>query len=104
MLRVGACALEITSKAGTHLGGSGWGEHRPARFVMDPLFAKAFIRTAVRTMKKGLYGCHIWGDARLSPERFDLPECHKVIVDGGSHGADSYYCVRLIRVLIKEPA
>jgi len=43
MLRVGAVQIEITPKAGTHLAGSGAGEHRPAQMVIDPLFAKAIV-------------------------------------------------------------
>lgn len=43
MLRVGAAMIDITPKAGTHLAGSGAGEHRPAQMVIDPLYAKAIV-------------------------------------------------------------
>ena len=42
-LRSGAAMIDITPPAGTHLSGSGAGEHRPAQAVMDPLFAKAIV-------------------------------------------------------------
>jgi hypothetical protein len=41
LLRVGAASRDITPPFGTHLSGSGCGEHRPAQSVIDPLFAKA---------------------------------------------------------------
>jgi hypothetical protein len=34
---------DITPKAGTHLAGSGAGEHRPSQVVLDPLHAKALV-------------------------------------------------------------
>ena len=40
-LRAGAALVEITPASGTHLAGSGAGEHRPAQSVMDPLYASA---------------------------------------------------------------
>ena len=40
-LQVGAVMVDITPPPGTHLAGSGAGEHRPAQTVMDPLYAKA---------------------------------------------------------------
>lgn len=43
MLRAGAAMVNITPKAGTHLAGSGLGEHRPAQSVLDPLYAKAAV-------------------------------------------------------------
>lgn len=46
MLRAGTAMVEITPKAGTHLGGSGMGEHRPAQSVLDPLYAKALVLEA----------------------------------------------------------
>lgn len=73
-----------------------------------------YPRTAVRMIKRGLWGCHVrgdawfagvtefWNDAGLSSARFDLPECKKVIVGGGSFGGDPHYCIRLIRVDVKE--
>ena len=41
LLQAGAAMVDITPPAGTHLAGSGAGEHRPAQTVMDPLYAKA---------------------------------------------------------------
>jgi hypothetical protein len=43
-----------------------------------------------------------WNDAGLSSARFDTPESKRVIVGGGSHGADPHYCIRIIRVEVKE--
>ena len=43
LLKAGAAMIDITPPAGTHLAGSGAGEHRPAQAVMDPLFAKAIV-------------------------------------------------------------
>ena len=40
-LQAGAAMVDITPPPGTHLAGSGAGEHRPAQTVMDPLYAKA---------------------------------------------------------------
>ena len=42
-LRAGAATVDITPPLGTHLAGSGAGEHRPAETVMDPLYAKAIV-------------------------------------------------------------
>ena len=42
-LRAGAAMIDITPPLGTHLAGSGAGEHRPAETVLDPLFAKAIV-------------------------------------------------------------
>lgn len=42
-MRAGAARVEITPPAGTHLAGSGAGEHRPAQMVLDPLYAKAVV-------------------------------------------------------------
>ena len=42
-LLAGAALVDITPRLGTHLAGSGCGEHRPAQSVIDPLFAKAII-------------------------------------------------------------
>ena len=62
-------------------------------------------------MKGDLWGVHVrgdawhqgrikedWNDAGLSSARFDIPESKKVIIGGGSHGADPHYCVRIIRI------
>ena len=74
-----------------------------------------FPRTAVRMRKDNLWGMHVrgdawragitenWNDAGLSSARFDIPESKRVIVGGGSLGADPHYCIRLIRVEVKEP-
>ena len=42
-LSAGAAMIDITPPAGTHLAGSGAGDHRPARIALDPLFAKAIV-------------------------------------------------------------
>jgi len=42
-LRAGAALTDITPSAGTHLSGSGCGEHRPAQSILDPLFAKVIV-------------------------------------------------------------
>ena len=42
-MRAGAASVDITPKLGTHLAGSGAGEHRPAREVLDPLYARALV-------------------------------------------------------------
>ena len=42
-LRAGAALVDITPPPGTHLSGGACGERRPARSVLDPLFAKAII-------------------------------------------------------------
>lgn len=42
-LRAGAALVDITPAAGTHLSGSGCGEHRPAQSVLDPLLAKVIV-------------------------------------------------------------
>jgi len=41
MLKAGAARVEITPPLGTHLAGSGQGEHRPAEEILDPLYARA---------------------------------------------------------------
>ena len=89
----------------------------PDGYVMleaEPLEWK-YPRTAVRMRKGGLWGIHVrgdawwegikedWNDAGLSSARFDIPESRKVIVGGGSHGADPHYCIRTIRVEVAEP-
>lgn len=72
-----------------------------------------YSRTAIRMMKKDLWGMHVrwdawqvvgedWNDCGLSCARFDIPESKKVIIGGGSHGADPHYCVRIIRIDVKE--
>lgn len=72
-----------------------------------------YPQTAVRMMKKDLWGIHMryntwklvgedWNDCGLSCARFDIPESKKIIVGGGSHGADPHYCIRLIRIEVQE--
>lgn len=73
-----------------------------------------YPRTAVRMRRDNLWGMHVrgdawsagvkedWNDAGLSSARFDIPESRKVIVGGGSSGGDPHYCIRIIRVEVKE--
>ena len=42
-LSAGAAMIDISPPPGTHLAGSGAGDHRPTRAVLDPLFAKAIV-------------------------------------------------------------
>ncbi len=42
-LNAGAAMVDITPPSETHLAGSGAGDHRPTRAVLDPLFAKAIV-------------------------------------------------------------
>jgi len=42
LLRAGAAQVDITPKAGAHLAGA-VGVHRPARLVLEPLYAKALV-------------------------------------------------------------
>jgi len=42
-LCAGAAQVDITPCAGTHLSGSGMGNHRPAESVLDPLYARAVV-------------------------------------------------------------
>ncbi|MBM3279721.1 MAG: hypothetical protein FJY95_16820 [Candidatus Handelsmanbacteria bacterium] len=42
-LGAGAASAQITPPAGTHLSGSGMGDHRPAEVVLDPLYARAIV-------------------------------------------------------------
>jgi hypothetical protein len=93
--------------------GSGCGTQCYVIIEAEPLEWK-YPRTAVRMRKDNLWGTHVrgdaweagisenWNDAGLSSARFDLPESKKVIVGGGSHGGDPHYCIRLIRVEVKE--
>ncbi len=48
--QAGAVQIDITPPFGTHLAGSGAGEHRPAQSVLDPLYAKALV-VAVGTQR-----------------------------------------------------
>jgi hypothetical protein len=93
--------------------GSGCSNQSYVIVEAEPLEWK-FPRTAVRMRKDNLWGMHVrgdawkagisesWNDAGLSSARFDIPESSKVIVGGGSQGADPHYCIRLIRVEVKE--
>ena len=42
-LSVGAAMVDITPPLNTHLSGDGSGQHRPARHVLEPLYAKAMV-------------------------------------------------------------
>lgn len=42
-LCAGAAMIDISPPEGTHLAGSGAGDHRPTRTVLDPLYAKAIV-------------------------------------------------------------
>ena len=80
----------------------------------EPLEWK-YPRTAVRMRRDHLWGMHVrgdawkagitedWNDAGLSSARFDIPDSRKVIVGGGSQGGDPHYCIRTIRIEVKEP-
>jgi len=45
-LCIGAAQVDITPQYPAHLAGSGRGEYRPARFVQDPLYARAIVLEA----------------------------------------------------------
>ena len=45
-LQAGMAQVDITPPFPTHLAGSGGGDYRPARFVEDPLYAKALVLEA----------------------------------------------------------
>lgn len=93
--------------------GSGCSNQAYVILEAEPLVWK-YPRTAVRMRKSNLWGAHVrgdawhtgvkedWNDAGLSCARFDIPESRKVIVGGGSHGADPHYCIRTIRIDVKE--
>lgn len=93
--------------------GSGYSNHAHVVVEAEPLVWK-YLRTAVRMKKSDLWGMHVrgdawmkgivedWNDAGLSSCRFDIPESKKVIIGGGSHGADAHYCFRIIRVEVKQ--
>ena len=42
-LRASAAMIDISPPPGTHLAGSGAGDHRPTQAVLDPLFARAIV-------------------------------------------------------------
>ena len=92
--------------------GSGCSSNAQVWLEAEPVEWK-YPRTGVRMMKRDLWGMHIrydgwrstdesWNDAGLSSARFDLPDSKKVIVGGQSLGADPHYCIRIIRVDVKE--
>ena len=93
--------------------GSGCSNQSYVIIEAEPLEWK-YPRTAVRMRRDNLWGMHVrgdawnagitesWNDAGLSSARFDTPESKRVIVGGGSHGADPHYCIRIIRVEVKE--
>ena len=63
--RAGGALVDITPKAGTHLAGSGAGEHRPAQSVLDPLYARAAVFEA-----QGRRVCILAVDLCIITERF----------------------------------
>ncbi len=93
--------------------GSGCSNQAYVILEAEPLEWK-FPRTAVRMRKDNLWGMHVrgdawfagikedWNDAGLSSARFDIPESRKVVIGGGSLGADPHYCIRIIRIEVKE--
>lgn len=93
--------------------GSGCSNQSYVILEAEPLVWK-YPRTAVRMRQQNMWGMHVrfdawaavgenWNDAGLSSVRFDIPESRKVIIGGGSHGADPHYCIRIIRIEVKEP-
>jgi hypothetical protein len=94
--------------------GSGCSNQSYVILEAEPLEWK-YPRTAVRMRQQNLWGMHVrgdawsagvredWNDAGLSSARFDIPESKRVIVGGGSHGGDPHYCIRIIRIEVKEP-
>lgn len=95
--------------------GSGCSYHAHVILEAEPLVWK-YPRTGVRMKRYDLWGMHVrgdawskgivedWNDAGLSSSRFDIPDSKKVIIGGGSHGADAHYCIRLIRIDVKQSA
>ena len=92
--------------------GSGCSDNSYLMLEAEPIVWK-YPRTAVRMKTTGLYGIHVrddcwevtgekWNDAGLSSARFDIPDSRRVIIMGGSLGADPHYCVRIIRVDVKD--
>ncbi len=93
--------------------GSGCSNQAYVVLEAEPLEWK-YPRTAVRMRKDNLWGVHVrgdawkagtkedWNDAGLSSARFDIPESRRVIIGGGSHGADPHYCIRIIRIEVRE--
>ena len=94
--RVGSACVDITPQAGTHLAGSGAGEHRPAQSVLHPLFARAAIFEAdgKRLCVLGLDLCiatEQFADAvrRAASERFALQPEAVMIHAVQTHSAPS---------------
>lgn len=93
--------------------GSGCSSDAYVILEAEPIVWK-YPRTAVRMIRRDLWGMHVrgdawhlgikedWNDAGLSSARFDIPESRRVIIGGGSRGADPHYCVRIVRVEVKE--
>jgi hypothetical protein len=93
--------------------GSGCSNQAYVILEAEPMEWK-YPRTAVRMRRDCLWGMHVrgdawfagikedWNDAGLSSVRFDIPESRRVIVGGGSHGADPHYCVKIIRIEFRE--
>lgn len=94
--------------------GSGCSNQSWVMLEAEPVEWK-YPRTAVRCMARNLWGAHLrgdaffagimedWNDAGLSSARFDIPESKRFYVGGGSSGADPHYCIRLIRVEVRQP-
>jgi len=112
--------LDVTFNSAGESVNAGWGwriPRNPERVKgeyteAEPIEWK-YPRTGVRMMKRDLWGIHLrydgwaatdesWNDAGMSSARFDLPDCRKIIVGGGSMGADPHYCIRIVRVEVKE--
>ncbi len=92
--------------------GSGCSYHGYVMIEAEPIVWE-YPRTAVRMKALDLYGMHVrgdawgavaerWNDAGLSSARFDIPESRKVIIMGGSLGADPGYCFRIIRLDVRQ--
>jgi hypothetical protein len=92
--------------------GSGCSYHGYVMIEAEPVVWE-YPRTAVRMKAMDLYGMHVrgdawgavaerWNDAGLSSARFDLPESRRVIIMGGSLGADPGYCFRIVRLEVNR--
>jgi len=92
--------------------GSGCSYHGYVMIEAEPIVWE-YPRTAVRMKALDLYGMHVrgdawgavaerWNDAGLSSARFEIPESRKVIIMGGSLGADPGYCFRIVRLDVKQ--
>ena len=94
--------------------GSGCSYHGYVVIEAEPVIWE-YPRTGVRMKALDLFGMHVrgdawgevaerWNDAGLSSARFDIPESRKVIIMGGSIGADPGYCFRIIRLDVEKGA